>query len=86
MTLREAANELKAMKSHIESGFSVVGHDSYYMAIRSLEAWDEVIEELSHIDTVHAPFDEEYEAGAADGVQLSIRTIRKHLQGIEEGR
>ena len=49
MTLQEAANELKAMKAHIESGFSVVGHDAYYMAIRSLEAWDRYAEDLDAV-------------------------------------
>ena len=33
----EAIRELKAMKPHIESHMSIVGHDAYDMAISALE-------------------------------------------------
>lgn len=54
--------------------------ESFKMAIRSLEAWDEVVDELLHIDK---PTDfGGYEDGAYDGVTLAIRTINKRLSEV----
>ena len=49
MTLKEAINELKAMKPHIESNMSVAGYDAYDMAIRGLELWDIYAEEVDDV-------------------------------------
>lgn len=52
------------------------------MAIRSLEAWEKVKEDLSHIEKPE-PHNIGYESGVYDGVQLAIRTIDEHLSEVE---
>ena len=49
MTLKEAINELKAMKPQIEPGMSIVRYDAYDMAIRGLELWDMYAEEVDDV-------------------------------------
>lgn len=49
MTIVEAADELKAIKPHIESGMSIVGHDAYDVAIRALEALQEADDTVGNI-------------------------------------
>jgi len=50
MKIEEAIGELKAMKPHIESGMSIVGHAAYDMAIRSLELWKELEPDTDYDD------------------------------------
>ena len=52
------------------------------MAIRSLEAWEKVKEDLSHIEKPE-PHNIGYLTGLYEGVQLSMMIIERYLSEVE---
>jgi hypothetical protein len=75
MSREEAIGELKAMREPLLPYMSVIGTDAYDMAIRSLEAWDEVLHEIGSLGLAW-----EYGRGVLDCYNI----IKKHLEEVEE--
>ena len=84
MTVEKAIDLLDNLVGMIEDNQGNDYDEALKMAINSLGAWERVIEELSHIDSIHTP-DEEYEAGVVDGIHLAVRTIKKRIGETKKG-
>ena len=85
MTIDEAKASLKAL-CHTCKHFPTCVNDkpecfqAIEMAIKSLEAWEKVKEEIKDLDLGFV--DEEYQAGVAYGVMKITEIINKHLYPI----
>ena len=52
---------------------------AHNMAIRSLKAWDEIVEELADMEK---EFETRHDCPRADTLKFAISIINKHLKGV----
>lgn len=74
MTRKEAINELKQIYDAEDYSVPYETHEALDMAIRSLEAWNEVQYEIANKATLEN----------VDDLVLCMKIIDKHLQEVEE--
>ena len=79
MTINEAIKQLEVYKACFTLDYADV--DALDMAIRSLEAWENVLKEIeSHIDTI--PRTRDIDFGQLIGLEASFLIINKHLKEV----
>ena len=79
MTIDEALEEMNTLiipRDGIQDKLA----DAYEMAIASLEAWEKVQQEIDEqYDRVHS-----YNISCAEGLEMALGIIDKHLQEVEK--
>lgn len=81
MTTQEASEKLKNA-----SYFSTLGDNRKVveMAIRSLEAWSELENDLTEMIFDYERCDDEYGDGAVSALESAIRILKATVKGVEE--
>ena len=78
MTRQEAIEYLKTFR-----GYDLPIQEALNMAIRSLEAWDKIIEFIEDYYDVTWDDAYDYDGGIRDACVDIVEEIKKHLKGVE---
>ena len=87
MTREEAAKIIKSLIFNFgrNNGKGLIT-EALNMAIRSLEAWDKVFDELyENIGTTNTLYSKEWNDAFDTGCQFALLKVNKHLKEVENG-
>jgi hypothetical protein len=82
MTVAEAIKLMKKSPTQcLEASEAEKFCEAYDMAIRSLEAWEKIVEELADMEK---EFEYRHDCPRADTLKYALSIIDKHLKGVSE--